>query len=46
MQAQNLLTKLCPLPARPEKPGLTYNSAPCQKFDSMSSTCITTEKYI
>jgi len=33
-------------PARPEKPGQTYNSASCQKFHSMSSTCITTQKYI
>ena len=28
------------------KPGQTYNSAPCQKFHSKISTCITTEKYI
>jgi len=33
-------------PARPENPGQTYCSAPCQKFHSMSSTCITTQKYI
>jgi len=26
---------------KPE-PGQTYNSAPCQKFHSKSSTCITT----
>ena len=31
---------------KPEKPGPTYNSAPCQKFHSKSPTCITTQKYI
>ena len=35
-----------PGPTRPEKPDLTYNSAPCQKFHSKSSACITTQKYI
>jgi len=27
-----------PGPTRREKPGQTYNSAPCQKFHSMNST--------
>jgi len=46
MQARNILTNLSTIPARPEKPRRTYNSAPCQKFHSKSSTCITTQKYI
>jgi len=46
MQARNIFTNLNPSPARPEKPGQTYNSAPGQKFYSKSSTCITTQKYI
>jgi len=36
MQARNILTNLCP--ARSEKPGLTYNFPPRQKFNSKSST--------
>jgi len=43
--ARNILTNFSPNPARSEKPGLTYNSAPCQKFHSKSSTCITTRKH-
>jgi len=35
-----------PGPIRTEELGSTYNSAPCQKFHSKSSTCITTQKYI
>jgi len=35
-----------PSPARTEMPGQTYNYAPCQKFHSKSSACITTQKYI
>jgi len=35
-----------PSPTRTEKPGQTYYSAPCQKFRSKSSACITTQKYI
>jgi len=46
MQARNILTNLSPSPARPEKPGQIYNSAPCQKFHSKCSTCITTQRYI
>jgi len=46
MWARNIETNLNPSPARPEKPGQTYNFAPCQKFHSKSSTCITTQKYI
>ena len=34
MQARNILTNLSSSPARSEKPGLTNNSAPCQKFHS------------
>ena len=37
MQAGNNLTHLSPSPARSEKTGLTYNSAPRQKFHSKSS---------
>jgi len=37
MQDRNILTNLSPSPARSEKSGLTYNSAPRQKFHSMSS---------
>jgi len=33
-------------PAWPENTGPSYNSAPCQKFHSKSSACITTQKYI
>jgi len=44
--ARNILTKLSPRPARPEKPDQTYNSAPCQKFHSKSSTYMTTQNYI
>jgi len=33
-------------PARTEKRGQTYYSAPCQKFHSKSSACITTQKCI
>jgi len=40
MQARNILTNLCPIPSRSEKPGLTYNSAPCQKFHSKTSTVL------
>ena len=36
MQAQNILTSLSSSPIR--KAGQTYNSAPCQKFHSKSST--------
>jgi len=32
MQARNILTKSSPTTARSEKPGLTYYSAPRQKF--------------
>jgi len=40
MQARNILTNSIPSPARSEKPGLTYNSAPRQKFHSKSSTAL------
>jgi len=40
------LTNLTPSPGRPEKPGQIYKSAPCQKFHSQSSNCMTTQKYI
>jgi len=46
MQARSIFTNLSPSPARPEKPGQTYSSAPAQKFHSKSSTYITTQKYI
>ena len=48
MQSENILTNLSPSPTRSEKPGLTYNSEPCHKFHSMSSTvlALTTRKYI
>jgi len=42
MQARNIYTNLSPSPARPEKPGQTFDSAPCQKLHSKSSTCILT----
>jgi len=38
--ARNILTNFSPIPARSEKRGLAYNSAPCQKFDSKSSTVL------
>ena len=37
---RNILTNLSPSPARSEKPGLTYNSAPCQQFYSKSFTVL------
>jgi len=40
MQAWNIFTNLSPSPARPEKPGQTCNSAPCQKFHFKSSTVL------
>jgi len=43
---RNILTNSSPSPVRPEKPGLTCNSAPCQKFHSKSSTCVTKKIYI
>jgi len=43
MQARNIQTSLNPSPVRPEKPGQTDDFAPCHKFHSKSSTCITTK---
>jgi len=40
MQTRNILTNLSPSPARSGKPGLTNNSAPCQKFHSKGSTVL------
>jgi len=40
MQARNILTNLSPSPARSENSGLTYNTAPCQKFHSKSATVL------
>jgi len=40
MQARNILTNLSASPARSEKPGLIYNSAPRQKFHPKSSTVL------
>jgi len=38
--------KLKPEPGGPEKPCQRFNSAPCQKSHSKSSTCIMTQKTI